>query len=222
MSEKKQGSDTTRARRKLLKLAATGGTAASVTAYSGNWARPVIDSVMLPAHATTTDDSGSFGSGTELRSFWGATTINSPTTALDSDGILDQVIGQAYAGTDQQPLQIKVNVLMVETATPGQYMLKLIFDEPFYCKTQAMGRYVGYVSGLVSGGSGNLSSTACPGTNISNTFTVQLNYSVGANSVNLSGTFFGYIPFALALTLGNTFPSVPVCIECPPIVEDSF
>lgn len=222
MSKKNLKPETARARRKLLKLAATGGTAASVSAYAGNWAKPVVDSVILPAHATTTDDSASSTRGSELREFYGETTILSPQTGAKTDGLLDLFLSQAHAGGEAQQLQIQVKVLMVETTTANQFGVRLLFDEPIVCRTQGLGRYVGYVNGLVSGGNGNLSSAACPGTIMSNTFSVQFTYNVSGSMITMNGAFFGYLPFNLVLSLGNNFPSVPSCVECLPVMDDQI
>lgn len=52
--------DKTIIRRKLLKsLAAGTGAAAAGNAMPESWTKPVLDTVVLPSHARTTDDSGS-------------------------------------------------------------------------------------------------------------------------------------------------------------------
>ena len=53
----------TNSRRRVLKsIAAGSGAVITGKSLPETWTRPVIDTVMLPAHATTTDDSGSAGS----------------------------------------------------------------------------------------------------------------------------------------------------------------
>ena len=50
--------DTRHSRRKLLKTIATGsGAVAAGKSLPESWSRPVVDAVMLPAHAETTDES---------------------------------------------------------------------------------------------------------------------------------------------------------------------
>ena len=47
-------------KRKLIKSAILGtGVVGSASAMPSKWTKPVIDSVILPSHAETTDDSGS-------------------------------------------------------------------------------------------------------------------------------------------------------------------
>lgn len=46
-------------RRKLIKLMAVGGTGLSAAVLPERWTRPVVNSVLLPAHAATTDEAAS-------------------------------------------------------------------------------------------------------------------------------------------------------------------
>jgi hypothetical protein len=56
MSEKKSNDS----RRKLLKSIAVGsGAVVAGKSMPESWSKPVVNAVMLPAHAETTDDSGS-------------------------------------------------------------------------------------------------------------------------------------------------------------------
>ena len=56
MSDKKTGDS----RRRLLKsIAAGSGAVVAGKSMPNSWSKPVIDSVVLPAHAETTDDTGS-------------------------------------------------------------------------------------------------------------------------------------------------------------------
>lgn len=57
MSDKK----TTNSRRRLLKSAMIGG--GVLGASQDKWSRPIIDSVVLPAHATTTGSGAAPGGG---------------------------------------------------------------------------------------------------------------------------------------------------------------
>ncbi|HHD63392.1 MAG TPA: twin-arginine translocation signal domain-containing protein [Desulfobulbaceae bacterium] len=41
-------------RRKTLKKIAAGGAVAGILALSGKWSKPVVDSIILPAHAQAT------------------------------------------------------------------------------------------------------------------------------------------------------------------------
>ena len=60
-------------RRKLLKsIAAGSGAVVAGKSLPESWSKPVIDSIVLPAHAATTDDTGSGGPG--------VTTTGNPST----------------------------------------------------------------------------------------------------------------------------------------------
>ncbi len=73
MSNKKSNDS----RRKLLKsIAAGSGAVVAGKSLPESWSKPVINSVMLPAHASTTDDSGTSGGDT--------TTTAAPTWYSDT------------------------------------------------------------------------------------------------------------------------------------------
>lgn len=57
-SQGKNGDDSTEPRRRLLKTVAAGGTALGLTALPGKWAKPIVASVVLPAHAQTSPEDG--------------------------------------------------------------------------------------------------------------------------------------------------------------------
>lgn len=76
MSDKKANDS----RRKLLKsLAAGSGAVVAGKSLPESWSRPVIDSVILPAHASTTDDTGSGGTDTTDSSGTDNTTTTTTT-----------------------------------------------------------------------------------------------------------------------------------------------
>ncbi len=73
------GADKKNSRRKILKKTLTGGAVISAGVASSKWSKPVIDLVVLPAHAQTSmPDDGSGGSTTD--SPGGGTTTATPTT----------------------------------------------------------------------------------------------------------------------------------------------
>ena len=90
MTDKKESSDS---RRKLLKsLAAGSGALIAGKSLPDSWARPVVDSVLLPVHAQTSQTSrGPFGA-----------TSNNPVAMIDSDSLFAQtfkvLVGDAQAG----------------------------------------------------------------------------------------------------------------------------
>jgi hypothetical protein len=62
-------------RRKALQKMAVAGAAATVLGFSGKWSKPVVDSVILPAHAQATNAAGA-----------GSTTTTTTTTAAPMVG----------------------------------------------------------------------------------------------------------------------------------------
>jgi hypothetical protein len=84
--------DTTPARRRLLKaLAGAGGVFAAGKSVPEKWTRPVVDSVLLPAHAQATGNGPWSGNGT-------ATTFGPGPDKGLGGRLLDAVIPQAEAG----------------------------------------------------------------------------------------------------------------------------
>lgn len=58
-SSTEQSERTRKSRRKLIQLLATGGVVTSAKVIPTDWAKPVVETVALPAHAQTTEeDSG--------------------------------------------------------------------------------------------------------------------------------------------------------------------
>ena len=88
-------------RRKLLKTIAAGsGAVVAGKAIPESWSRPVVDSVVLPAHAATTDDSGSQGGGATTTTPAPTTTPACCLTAGEYCGYTDQQNGTASSYVD--------------------------------------------------------------------------------------------------------------------------
>ena len=67
------------ARRKALKSTLIGGAVISTSVVPEKWKKPMLDSVVLPSHATTTDDSSSAGGANTTP---GAAPTPAPTTTM--------------------------------------------------------------------------------------------------------------------------------------------
>ncbi len=105
------------ARRELLtRLSATGVAVGSV-ALPASWSRPVVDSVILPAHAQTSFGDGFFGSD-----FIQVVQATDPDSAPRS--ILDAVVGQAHAGT----ASVESSEFFIEGFLSGDSHLILAFS----------------------------------------------------------------------------------------------
>lgn len=77
--EIENGADKQNSRRKILKQTLAGGAVISAGVASSKWSKPVIDSVVLPAHAQTSEPGGGSG-GSTTASPGGGTTTATPTT----------------------------------------------------------------------------------------------------------------------------------------------
>ena len=53
--EKEKGESISRSRRKALKTIAAGTAMAGTIALTGKWSKPVVDTIILPAHAQATN-----------------------------------------------------------------------------------------------------------------------------------------------------------------------
>lgn len=71
----RQSSPVNSSRRKALKKMAAGGAVAGLLAVSGRWSKPVVDSIILPAHAQATN-----------------VNVPSPTTTIVQDNATENII----------------------------------------------------------------------------------------------------------------------------------
>ena len=80
-----EAEDNQNSRRKILKQTLAGGAVISAGVASSKWSKPVVDSVVLPAHAQTSTPGGGTGGGTTASPGGGTTatpTTPTPTTSL--------------------------------------------------------------------------------------------------------------------------------------------
>lgn len=101
-------------RRKALKsLLATSGVVAGSQALSSQWSKPLIEAVILPAHAQTSGTSGTFTSGI----------INNPISSnrnwFRNSNLLDTLISPAHANHDD----VAESVCGEEETGGGSYQL---------------------------------------------------------------------------------------------------
>ena len=80
--EIENGADKQNSRRNILKQTLAGGAVITAGVASSKWSKPVIDSVVLPAHAETSTPGGGSGGGTTASPSGGTTTVTPTTTAL--------------------------------------------------------------------------------------------------------------------------------------------
>ena len=100
-----------RSRRKVLKTLATGGTLAGALALTGKWSRPVVDTVILPAHAQATN----------------ATTGTPPVTT--TSGACSPRLDSAYYTVSWDPQTHTVSsVTVFGTVTPAVPGANIVMD----------------------------------------------------------------------------------------------
>ncbi len=83
----KQTTDSKLKRRALLGAISTAGVVGAAK-LPGQWTRPVVDHVLLPAHAATTDDTGAAGSGVAGTSTFMTTVTSNCVVTCTSAGAL--------------------------------------------------------------------------------------------------------------------------------------
>lgn len=105
-------------RRKLLKsLAAGSGAVVAGKGIPESWSKPVINSVMLPAHAATTDDTGSLPTGTVVCS---SLVVTSGSRC--SPGQISFYVSGAVSASDGSSLEgvsLTVSYINGERSGPG-------------------------------------------------------------------------------------------------------
>jgi hypothetical protein len=151
-------------RRRALKLLLGGGVVGSAATLPTRWTRPVVESVILPAHAQLSGPHSYSGSGT-------LTPVGAMMGAADPGGLLDLLVPTAAAGTPV-PESLNYDICIVVTDGTANVHINVV-DSPI-CT------FIG--SGAVGGGTidlpdcGPYSSAAC---------TVMLN----ADQTEATGSF---------------------------------
>jgi hypothetical protein len=125
LSAEKTDTNDKNSRRSLLKKLAVGGIAGA--ALPTQWSRPVVDSVMLPAHAQTSDSSV-YGGG-------GASGNNTPPGPAPADSIGEEILDfftpPAQATPNYHPYCIEIRIDRDNNVTTGVTVLKLCYKECF-------------------------------------------------------------------------------------------
>ena len=187
-------------RRKVL--IGLGGGIVGANQLPGSWAKPVVDAVILPSHAETTDDSGALPPETPAPTptqFSGSFDLN-PIGGADNrpiDDVLSILVPEAYAG---------------ETVSSGQMCIDTSGAPGFEAKGSLIGEGDFYYSGsgTIGGAAVLLTAHECNsngGTAVSLTVTsvsaagADYVITVASGSVGANGT----------LPEGSVCPSEPVC-----------
>ena len=122
-------------RRRILKGTLLGGAAVTSGMAGNKWVKPTVQSVLLPAHANTTDSGGDPGSGTNLFGPFFRTidpiAVGNRDSLSDSDSLLaragDLVLPKGHASV---PLTYICITMLSETAVSIQFYEWLKFPLP--------------------------------------------------------------------------------------------
>ena len=123
----KQGS-----RRKLLKSVAVGGGAvAAGKMLPEQWARPVVDSVMLPSHAQTSDPSlGAFAGS-------GAVVQNESATQMAEQGFSEELLEFFTPAANAGPMIMDVELSLTSNASGNSYLCGVdAYSDPEWVSVQ--------------------------------------------------------------------------------------
>ena len=116
-----------KSRRKLLKsIAAGSGVIVAGKSLPESWTRPVVDSVVLPAHAQTSPPSppsGPSGGSSEIT----LTSIQNSESMLAH--VTDALVKPAHAGVLQPIVIIRWTVCVTTTADPNIYTVQVMYLE---------------------------------------------------------------------------------------------
>jgi hypothetical protein len=105
MTDSKKPEQRNVSRRNALKLLLGGGVLGSAVALPSRWTRPVVESVVLPAHAQLSG----------VRSYSGSGTVTRPAQgAVDPSRLLDLLVPTAVAG-GVAPSEINFDICIVVT-----------------------------------------------------------------------------------------------------------
>lgn len=111
-----QNESTDTNRRKALKLAAGGGLVSGAALTSNTWTKPVVNAVLLPAHAQTSLEEGDMDASMDgsmdgpPTTFSGSTTFVTKSPTMDRNSILDLFVTPVNAGEG-----VPVNQIAIET-----------------------------------------------------------------------------------------------------------
>ncbi len=196
-------------RRNLLKALASGGVVAG-TALPAAWTRPVVDSVLLPAHAQTTTTADFFGTGIVQ-----ITARDSVESGLIA-GLLDDIVAPAEAGNPSAlPIQLE---LAVNQNGGDDIDVVFKFTDVRFCDEgqTTTGEFSAlYAASTTFNRATTIEGLACDGFAADGKEALQLRVNrVSDDLLQALGSLFGS-PFDFFLTPGGIVPTPSPCIECP-------
>jgi len=129
-------------RRKLLRsIAAGSGAVIAGRSLPDSWSRPVVDSVMLPAHAQT---SGAFTGTTR-----GLVQLQEDSTRLAS--LMNAFVNEARAGANFSTMDVSYCVVLNEAGTAGDVDIIMTFYD-FNVRNNCTSNYLFQLSSVPVGG----------------------------------------------------------------------
>jgi len=199
-------------RRSLIKALASGGAVVAAGSLPRQWSKPVVDSVMLPAHAQTSAGASFYGSSMSMET---KAPVQGGTRWAS---VLDTLVSPARAGGEQPPQNSFLVEIAVTIGQNGEYQFTLKATEVFVCPDPVV---TGETSSIHTGtGSDGVAQsapgTSCDGGNVPANLTVDFQ----GNSLLASGDIDG-LPFNFPVFPGGNVPTPSPCRDCPN-GEESF
>ncbi len=207
-------------RRKALKIAAGGGLLSGAALTNGVWTKPVIDTVLLPAHAQTS----------MMMTFSANGTITTTTPTLDRDSILDLFVTPVHAGSSRPSSSLvgfqAYAMQTGEDAFDFQFLLEASQDCKVFDKGQLTteNSIVAFIEVSASGGSGMIPrQLVCPdpmvGLVLRSSITGDFTYQVDGANLNVIANFSGFMfdldNFEFSMAEGGAPLVDPGCTFCP-------
>ncbi|MEM7196413.1 MAG: hypothetical protein AAF402_15865 [Pseudomonadota bacterium] len=203
-------------RRKLLGVLSTGAAATAIVPTK--WASPVVDSVMLPAHATTTGSGGDGGDGSDEVEdlIFSGTTVEDENLGAVMPNLIDLVAQPAHAGFRTDRFISMYARLQSSGTVQFQMTYQRFEDCLFSLSTSSTG---GIVFFNANGGTANGNFSLCGENEV---FDVE--YMIAPNNAFIKAyvVLFDKLEFELTLNPGGSPLSAPPCIACPDPSDDMF
>lgn len=196
-------------RRRLIKALASGGAIVAAGNLPSHWSKPVVDAVMLPAHAQTSPGSTFYGSQSLVD------VASAPAGGGEIlAGVLDALVPRAQAGSESDgDFEIVVEVA-VTIVGDGKYEFVIKWTETYPCKESALnGEFSWFHSGTGTDGV----EQSPPGTNCGDGgggAITSLTVDFEDGFLRVFGHFEG-AEFDFPIFPGGNVPTPSPCVMCP-------
>lgn len=205
-------------RRNVLKAAASSGVLSGLA-----WTTPVVNSVILPAHAQMSPT---------LETFFGQTNVVVVKSPLrQRKNFMDLLVEPVNAGTssvvvEEMPPESTLSAYAMQTGE-DEFNIQIKLVESRRCKTLSrepvFNELIAFAEGTATGGSGMFTSTHCPSFVVSGTFIVEFDYEVVGETLVLDIVTTGdplNLEEQLILASGGEPLTNEACTDCPDIMQE--